>query len=336
MARLLSLVGVIAALFLVIASSFMNFEYVSSWGKDPFNGHILGAVSVAFDIIKALLPFFVLWAWKNRRFLHVGIGSVLFVGLAGFSLLSALGFAASNRDFTMSNQNNITAQFQEIGEQLAARRKELSQQPAARTITIVEQAINAQKQHKRFITSKGCTDVTTAKSRAFCKEYFLLKAEYAAATERARLQAIIDGLAARRARLRGQGATQQSDPQAGLIAKLTGLKIENTQTALIVFVAVLVEFAAAFGLYLSTAHGGVKSMRTKSRNRKNRTRKAKVIPLKPAHKVRKEKQISSPEPKTAPAAPALLKPVARQEEEPVTLCPLEELKRQNLQLVVSL
>jgi hypothetical protein len=325
------MVGIIAALVLVAASAFMNFEYVSSWGKDALNGQILGTVSVAFDIIKSLLPFFILWAWKNRRFFHVSIGTVLFVGLAGFSLLSALGFSASNRDFMTGNKISITAQFDELGEQIAASKQALNAQPQARAVGIVEQDINAKKQHKRFSSTKGCTDATQTKSRIFCKDYFALKGELAAARERARLSAKIEVLTRKRDHLRGQGATLQADPQAGLLAKLTGLKIENTQTALIVFIAVLVELAAAFGLYLATAHGGFakKTVRKRARSTpRTSTPRTKSAPKAQPQAVRlvksETKAIPAPAPKPKSA------PVATPE-----LCPLEELKRQNLQIVVS-
>ena len=256
MIRLLSILGVIAALILVAASAFMNFQYVTGWGKDDLNGQIFGAISIALDVTKALLPFFILWAWKNNRFIHVALGSFLFTCLVTFSLLSALGFAASNRAHTTGKKQTITTEFQEIESDLKEAISKRDAQPQARAVAVIAQAIKAKELSRRFTSSKGCTNVTAKKSRAFCSDLFALKEEKAAATEKAKYESQITALKARRGNLRQQGAGQQADPQAGLLAKLTGLKIADTQTALTVFIAVLVEMAAAFGLYLSTAHGG--------------------------------------------------------------------------------
>ena len=255
--RTLSIFGVMAALILVAASAFMNFQYVTGWGKDELNGQVFGVISIALDVTKALLPFFILWAWKNRRFVHVGLGSVIFTCLVIFSLLSALGFAASNRAHTAGKKQTLTTELQEIENDIKEARSKRDAQPQARAVAVIAQAIKAKELNHRFTTSKACTDVTAQKSRAFCSEYFALKEEKEAARERAKYDAQILALKAKREHLRQQGAEQQADPQAGLLAKLTGLEIADTQTALTVFIAVLVEMTAAFGLYLSTAHGSL-------------------------------------------------------------------------------
>ena len=46
----------------------------------------------------------------------------------------------------------------------------------------------------------------------------------------------------------------EADPQASVLAKLTGLDIASIQTALTIFVALLIEIGSAFGMYVAFAY----------------------------------------------------------------------------------
>ena len=46
----------------------------------------------------------------------------------------------------------------------------------------------------------------------------------------------------------------EADPQASVLAKLTGLEIEKVQTALTIFVALLIEIGSGFGMYVAFAY----------------------------------------------------------------------------------
>lgn len=94
MRLVLSGLGVLAALVFVAASGAMNWVFLSGQGKTPLEAQILGAVSLATDAMKALAPFFIASAWRNRRWLQAAIGGAVFAACLVFSLFSALGFAA--------------------------------------------------------------------------------------------------------------------------------------------------------------------------------------------------------------------------------------------------
>ncbi len=282
---LLSVAGVSFALILVVASAFMNFQYVSSWGTSDLNSQIFGAVSVALDGVKALLPFFLLWAFQNKKYLHVVIGSLLFPLLIAFSLLSALGFVAGNRSQIVTGKQDITIALNETRSALKRQHTKLEQQPTARGADVVKQALNALRQNKRFSSSKQCNDATAKKSRIFCARYFHTKTELAAAKTRVIIETKITKLEAKKSDLLAKGATRKADPQAGFLSKMTGLKIEDTQTAVNVFLAILLEAVAAFGLFLATSHGEIlKQKQISQKNRKkalndNKPQKAKKTAL---------------------------------------------------------
>lgn len=85
-----------AALALIGASSLMNWVFMTSLGKSGFEQQIFGAVSVAVSAFIALLPTLILWAWRERRLVFVGLGVPLFLTFVAFSLSSAVGFAAQS------------------------------------------------------------------------------------------------------------------------------------------------------------------------------------------------------------------------------------------------
>lgn len=254
MMRLLSALGVLAALVFVVASAAMNWTFMKGQGATVEEGHILGAVSVAVSILNALLPLFMAHAWVNGRRAFVAFAAPVFVVFLCFSLLAALGFAAANRGLVTGGRETITVRHSAaVGEagEVEARLKAV---PLHRPAAVVEEALRGVRQDKRWQSSKECEDATAQTSREFCKTFFDLRAELAAAVEASRLQVRLETLRGEVRRLLDAGAGREKDPQAAMLAVLSfgRLDVSGAQMALIVFVAVLVELGAAFGLYLAT------------------------------------------------------------------------------------
>ncbi len=65
MRMILSSLGLMVSLVILLASVFMNYLFLSSMGKTPFEDYVFGAVSAAADILKALLPFLLLGVGVN-------------------------------------------------------------------------------------------------------------------------------------------------------------------------------------------------------------------------------------------------------------------------------
>lgn len=250
----LSLLGVAAALIMCAVSGAMNYLFMASLGKTPLEGHLLGAASAAADVLKALLPFFIAWSWTAGRMVAAVSGTFAFLFFAGFSLMSAIGFAADNRGTLVDGRENITQAYNRLQDSLGeaqARRNALSiHRPAA----VVTEEIGAHRQNRRWQATKECTNATEPESRAFCAEYFRLRAELAAAQESERLTDQIITLQAESAKLRENGAGQDSDPQVSLLSRITGQKPEPVRLAITIAVALLVEIGASLGLFLASGH----------------------------------------------------------------------------------
>lgn len=251
MRRLVATIAVFGALLLIAASAVMNWSFWTGQGPDKPTSHVLGAVSIGVDIFKALLPLIVAWSWGAKFRLGFLIGTVFFVGCLAFSFFSAVGFAASSRGAVTGGREAVSLRYAAAGQELRETKDRLTAIPAARPQALIEAALAKAKQDRRWPSSKECTDATVDPSRQFCKEVADLRIELAAVIEADRLRERAKLLQAEIDRLIDAGAKLDQDPQAGLLARITGLQLERVQTILTVLLALLVELGAAFGLFLA-------------------------------------------------------------------------------------
>jgi hypothetical protein len=93
----LSILGAIASFTLIIGSAAMNWQFGYSLGKTSTNGLIYGGISVAADILKCLVPFFIAWAFYNRNLVQSLAGIGVLVLCVSYSLTSSVGYSVSNR-----------------------------------------------------------------------------------------------------------------------------------------------------------------------------------------------------------------------------------------------
>lgn len=251
---LVSIVGLCAALVMCAVSAAMNYLFLSSLGKSALEGQVLGAASAAADVLKALLPFFIAWSWQAGRYVAATAGALAFAFIAGFSLLSAIGFAADNRGFLADKRDILRAAYERVQGDLQARERDRAGLPQARPPAVVAQEIEKYRQNRRWSATRDCVDATEAESRSYCSGYFSLRAELAAGQEAARLSFEIAALQAQAERLRQQGSGEENDPQVTLVSRISGFGEEPVRLALIVAVALLVEIGASLGLFLASGH----------------------------------------------------------------------------------
>lgn len=249
-----TLLGVVASLVMLGVSGSMNYLFMSGLGKSALEGQVLGAASAAADGLKALLPFFIWWAWQYKRRIPAILGSGVWLFFVGFSLLSAIGFSATNRGAVTDTREGMAATFETVQADLQRAEARLAALPAHRPAQVVQQTIEGLKQNRRWTSTSGCTDATASASRSFCEGFFQAKGELAAAVEGERLRRQIEGLKREVQRLRKAGAGQDTDPQVSLLSKIFGQSEGFFRISLIVVVALLVELGSSMGLWLSTAH----------------------------------------------------------------------------------
>jgi hypothetical protein len=242
-----------ASLILLAVSAAMNWQYGYSLGETEFNAHVLGAASIAADCMKALLPFFIFAAWRNRSWSQAIGGSALWAVCILYALTSAIGFASTNRSDTTGTRAMQNEKYEDLRSQLARITDQQKWLDKHRSVGMVAAEIEAAKQNYRWTSSEGCTNATVTLSRDFCENYHKLQAEHAAAVKDEALQREGDEVRAKLAGMDGKAAAKVVDPQASIIATISGLDIKQVQLGLTILVTLLVELGSSMGLYVSTS-----------------------------------------------------------------------------------
>jgi hypothetical protein len=232
----------------------MNWRFGYTLGKSEFESQLYGGASAAADCFKALLPFFIFAALRNRSYSQALGGALLFAVCFSYSLSSSLGFAALNRaDITGLRVLKVETHA-DLRADLERSREELKALPAHRPVGTVAGEIEAFKQNGRWLSSAGCADATAAKSMSYCEGFFKLKAELAIAEQADKLEAKISHLNARVSELDSAAAAKATDPQSQMLASLTGRSTEEIQLGLTLLIALLVELGASLGFYTAFSY----------------------------------------------------------------------------------
>jgi hypothetical protein len=230
----------------------MNWRFGQSLGKTELDGLILGSASAAADCFKALVPFFFFAAIRNRMWSQAAASALVWIVVTGYSLTSALGHAALNRLDTAGQRATQTQSHQDLRTDLDRARAELGWIPQHRPAATVQSEIDGLKLRREWTWSSECTDIKGKQTRDFCTSFQTLTAEHASARQAAALNARIADIQAKLAKVQGNGTVMsEADPQAAMLAKLTGLSMETVQTSLVVLVAVLLEIGSGLGLYVA-------------------------------------------------------------------------------------
>jgi hypothetical protein len=250
----LGVLGVIAAGILLAVSAAMNYRFGFSLGKTALDGEIYGAASVAADCFKALVPFFFFAAIRNRMWSQALAAVLVWVVVTGYAMTSALGHAALNRLDTSGQRAAAAANYTDLRADSKRAQEQLSWIPAHRPYETVAAELNVHKAQRYWAVTQECTDVKGKGARDYCQQYHKLNAELASAQNSQKLESRIAEIGAKLAKTTGSAVMAQADPQAAVLAKVTGLDIDTVQMALTLFVAILIEIGSGFGMYVAFAY----------------------------------------------------------------------------------
>ena len=255
MARhVLGVLGVIAAGVLLIVSAAMNYRFGYSLGKTPADGQIYGAASAAADCFKALVPFFFFAAWRNKMWSQAFAAALVWVVVTGYSMTSALGHAALNRLDVTGQRAAATADYKDMRADTKRAQDQLAWIPAHRPPETVTAELNVLKAQRHWLLTRECTEVAGKSAREYCQQFHKLSAELASGREANKLEGRISDIGAKIAKAANGTVVAEADPQASVLARVTGLELEKVQMALALFVAVLIEIGSGFGMYVAFAY----------------------------------------------------------------------------------
>jgi hypothetical protein len=250
----LGVLGVIAAGILLAVSAAMNYRFGFSLGKTALDGQIYGAASAAADCFKALVPFFLFAAVRNRMWSQALAAALVWTVVTGYSMTSALGHAALNRLDTSGQRAVEAANYKDLRADAKRAQDQLTWIPAHRPAETVSAELNVLKAQRQWLLTKECTEVSGKAGREFCQQFHKLNAEHASGLQAQKLEGRIAEIGVKLAKSAGGTVMAEADPQASVLAKLTGLDVEHVQTALTLFVALLIEIGSGFGMYVAFAY----------------------------------------------------------------------------------
>jgi len=259
MRHVLGVLGVLAAAVLLAVSVAMNWRFGYSLGKTEMDGVIYGSASAAADCLKALIPFFFFAAIRNRMWSQAVASALVWVVVLAYSLTSALGHAALNRLDTAGQRAAHAQSYQDLRADLKRAGDQLGWVPQHRPVAAVQAEIDGLKTQRAWTLSNSCTDIKGKQTRDFCQQLHGLGSELGSAQQAEVLTQRIAGIKAQLTNAQsahGSGMMSEADPQAAVLSKLAAyagvsIKVEDMQTALTIFIALLLEVGSGLGLYVA-------------------------------------------------------------------------------------
>jgi hypothetical protein len=174
--------------------------------------------------------------------------------VVAYSMTSALGHAALNRLDTTGQRAVEAATYKDLRADSKRAQEQLAWIPAHRPGETVAAEVNVLKAQRYWVVTKECTLITGKGARDFCQQFHKLNAEHASALQSEKLEARIADIGSKLGKATGGTAMAEADPQASVLAKISGLDISTVQTALTIFVALLIEVGSGFGMYVAFAY----------------------------------------------------------------------------------
>lgn len=255
MRHTLGVLGICAAGVLLLVSAAMNWRFGYQLGKTELDGIIYGSASAAADCMKALVPFFFFAAIRNKMWSQAVASAMVWSVVTVYSLTSALGHAALNRADTSGQRAAQVLSYKDVRADLDRAKAQLGWVPQHRPAATVQAEISGLENNRRWKWTNGCTDIKGRGNRKFCETHTSARAELASAQQASKLETRIAELEAKMGTL--DGVTHSSaDPQAAVLTKLAGVflpgvKMEDIQTALTIFIALLLEVGSGLGMYIA-------------------------------------------------------------------------------------
>ncbi len=250
MSVLLTLVMALAALLFVALSATVNALFLSSLGRTPVEISLLAALSIAADVAKAGLPVVVVRAIVARAWGHLMAATLMLAMVVALSLASGIGFAALTRSGANSARETRAEQIATVRRDLLVTDRHLQRMPETRAIAIVDAMLEGLRIDRRWVATKGCTEVSTTQGRLFCTEVTIVNSERAQAAEHAKFESIRNALRDKLVTL-SDGGAGEADPQSSAIGAVLGVDGATPRRVLSVFLAIVIETGSVLLVFLT-------------------------------------------------------------------------------------
>lgn len=176
--------------------------------------------------------------------------------VTAYSMTSALGHAALNRFDSTGHRAQEAQVYQDLRAELKKAEEQSGWIPQHRPYQAVQSAIDGMKTQNAWKWSSGCKNASSKSEQKFCQQFHTLNAELASASGGKAADTRIAEIKAKLAKMEGTNALSEADPQAKVLTELAaafvpGIKMDDVQMTLTIFVALLLEIGSGFGMYVA-------------------------------------------------------------------------------------
>jgi hypothetical protein len=252
--------GAVAVTAITVVSLALNAQFACNQFAAPVDKWVYVLASLAFDLLKTVLPLAGRALWRARSHLFAAAAGLIWIGCVTWSLAAAVGFTAETRAHALAQRTGQAEILSGWRTRVYRAEAQLAALGPARPSSVVR----GELQHPSvapeiWARTAGCTEITRPDSTAACATIVRLRAELARAEAFEKLDADIE---TGRAHL-SAGAAEliPPDAQASLLAGLTGLAPDTIRAGLAVLVALLIEAVSACGFAILTAAAAPASRR---------------------------------------------------------------------------
>ncbi len=240
-----------AALLFIAISASINALFLSSFGRSPLEAGLLTGISIASDVVKAVLPVVLVRSIALRAWGQASLCGVMLAIAIAMSIASGLGFAAAMRSDAVGVREGAAAALRAREADLADIEQRLAVLPAARTVSEIDADIGAAKLDRNWAASKSCVQIAGISARQFCERLVRLRGEHEAAADRERHLASRKSLRETIAGLQNSGNGSEADPQAAAVAEVLGVHRQTARLLVTGGLAVVLELGSIILILLS-------------------------------------------------------------------------------------
>lgn len=267
--RLKLLLGGLVALGFVVVSTAMAARFGWTLGTTDEDRWLYATAGGLADVLKALLPLFIVGAWYSSQYVRVGLGTLVFVVFTGYSLTSSFGLAAYQRAEHAGVHSAAAAQYRDLKKAVADLRTEKAALTAFTPATAdAVRVANAAVQSAIDQRSAECDDkqkgggrgtncrAREADERKAREDLAKVIANKALTDRAADLDRRLASAELALSRSNAVAAVTEADPQSAAISKVTGLGEDTIRAGLQLLVALLLELGSGLGFYMVFGHHG--------------------------------------------------------------------------------
>lgn len=244
-----------AVVFIAVSAS-MNALFLSSFARTGLEGALLVAISIACDVLKAVLPVVIARSAALRAWRDVVAASLLLAVVGILSLASGFGFVAVTRE-TAAQTGEAAARSQaELRRRIGALDVQLASLTEVRPVAVIEAELARLQLDRRWSGSQSCADLATVLLRTYCTSVADLRVALSSARERDRLTAERGEALAQLNAEQSRGRLPMEDAQSAVLAAMLQVDAHVPRRMLTFWIAMVVELGSGVLLLLVAGQAG--------------------------------------------------------------------------------